>query len=512
MNSRFLRGFRRTSPSTLINYLVDPRRAIHRYFVFFLACCFIPGPYFHDTLLSAYKSQICAPSGLDISSTSFALLFGVPSAMGALSGPMASVTAMWGDARTSIISAAMTFVSSAGVVVSLDHSSYFPLLAFRLSFWLGLYLLLAVQMVIVYKLFTGPDLTIAMGFIIMSCRLGGMVAFLSSGLLLKFARGHFVAALWCSVALVGGAMLAAVLFAYLRGGTSIARTLLPIIEARVNGAAAGQTAGLRAELQFFSKSTWVVIAEVCILYSVVFPFEAIETNFLEADWGLSVDYVGWYTSMGTFFGLFSWAWGLCVATPRGLLRCSCVAWFSMILAFIGLWWRSPESPGIAFVAICTFGVSYSFLSTACWILIPGTFGRARDCSSAAVSTAYVVMSFGMLVSNFSAGVLHDYSDYGAVCVWFVMLCIAGLLSAVTLSWLLLNACSDLPPDASLDLPSTIEVEVAVCDAFHRSKAEESTVNVECSEARSAPNQEGSSDSQPDGPEAVIRYEGYFGGS
>mmetsp|Transcript_61567 Transcript_61567/g.178572 ORF Transcript_61567/g.178572 Transcript_61567/m.178572 type:complete len:629 (+) Transcript_61567:65-1951(+) len=413
-------------------YIVDPRRALHRYFVFFLACCFIPGPYFHDTLLGVYKAQISDKSMLDISSTSFALLFGLPSAMGALSGPMASVVVRWGDARSSFLSGGLTFLASVGVVISLEQNAYVCVLIFRLLFWLGLYILMAVQTVVVYKLFSGPELTVAMGFIIFACRIGGLMGFLVSGFLLKVCRRKAVPAMWVSVVLVGAAAISATLFAILRGGTVTARTIVPLLEGRGNRAPNGEEGtGLRAGMKRFTSSTWIVVIQLGLLYSAVFPFETIESDFLEQEWGITVDYVGWFTSLGALFGLFAWAWGLCITTTRGLLRWCLFSWVLMFVGFLLLLLQDRNRCGLAALGITFFGLAYSYLSTVLWILIPGTF-KGCDCSTAAVSMSYVCMALGMLASNYAAGALHDTISYSATVIWFALLTCAGFGSAVAL--------------------------------------------------------------------------------
>lgn len=474
---------RRLIRSRLMMYFTDPRRSVHKYFVFFLACCFIPGPYFHDTLVCAYKKQICAAENLDISSTEFSWLIGIPSLMGMLSGPMASIIARWGDARSSFVSGSVTFVASIGVTVAMHHRWFGLVLAFRLVFWLGLYLLMAVQMIVVYKLFEGPELTVAMGFVIFGCRGGGMFGFLSSGSILKLAGDDVSTALWFSVVLVGVATISTSLFACLRGGTTVARTILPLLESRrtatpQNGEHShpengenecSSPKGFRAEIHNFSKSTWLLVLQIALMYSVIFPFEAVETEFLEEDWNISVTHVGMFTALGAVFGLFAWVWGLCITSTKALLRATVVAWTALALGFAVLILRKPDMPVLAGVGVGLFGFAFSYLSTATWILIPCTFKKGKDCSPTAVSMSYVAMSVGMFVSNLAAGIIRDMANYGFTLCWFLGLAIIGIWISLRLNYAMRR--DDADADATAVAPGTNsgtqvdEVDVTMHSSF-----------------------------------------------
>lgn len=460
------RGPKRWS-KIVLKYFIDPRRSIHKYFVFFLAVCFIPGPYFHDTLLSTYKAEICSEEGLNISSTKYAWLFGLPSMMGALSGPMASVIHRWGDARLSFISGSLTFVAAVAVTVSLQHKAYNTMLIARMAFWFGTYLMISVQMCVVYKLFTGPELAVAMGLLVFGCRLGGTVAFLISGFLLELVEDDLVAAMWLSNLLVGFAMLAAVLFAWLRAGTNTARTIIPLLEHRRTEGSDGAEAehrGLASEMRDFTPLTWSLIIQIAFLYATIFPFETIETDFLEEEWGVSLGSVGWFTSLGAVFGLFSWAWGFCITSTDEMLRWCLISWCALIICFMLMLLHSPDRQWLAAFNIGLFGVAYSYLSTTAWTLIPLTFEKGKDASTGAVSIAYVIMSFFMLASQLVTGMLHDLTgSYGPSCLWFVLLSGMGLERAMALrpAILAMHGDSSRDLDDAEEEPGRSEVEVTI---------------------------------------------------
>ncbi|CAD7922220.1 unnamed protein product, partial [Amoebophrya sp. A25] len=60
-----------------IKYFIDPRRTCHVLFIHFLVCCFIPGPYFFDSLWGAYKGDLLV--WMDIDNTQYGLILAIGS-------------------------------------------------------------------------------------------------------------------------------------------------------------------------------------------------------------------------------------------------------------------------------------------------------------------------------------------------------------------------------------------------------------------------------------------------
>ncbi|EER17193.1 hypothetical protein Pmar_PMAR010838, partial [Perkinsus marinus ATCC 50983] len=80
-----------TPVAMAIEYIVDPRRIFHRCILHLLICLYIPGAYFADSILAAYKTQIL--EYLRIDHEHFALLFSLPSLTGVLCGPFGVIVA-----------------------------------------------------------------------------------------------------------------------------------------------------------------------------------------------------------------------------------------------------------------------------------------------------------------------------------------------------------------------------------------------------------------------------------
>lgn len=405
-------------------YIVDPRRTAHKYVTHILVCLFIPGPYFMDSMMGALKTQICAPDGLHISSTKFSLLFALPSAVGVLCGPIGMAIQRVGDARSAFVAGAVVLCSSVLVAASMAHKMFWMVMLGRVLFWGCLYSLCSLQTMIVYKLFSGPELTIASGFIIFACRLGGMSGYFMSGVLLHWFEDDVVATMWLTVGFVGVALAATSVFACLRGGTATVRAVLPQLNAGLSSRQVSPP-NFREQVHAFSVWTWLVICLIAILYSAVFPFETIAADYFESDWDMGATEAGFNVSLAAAFGLIAWSFGLCIRSLRAQLLVSCVAWMFFVGAFSLLMVQVPSSPTLQ---MCMIGVSYAYSSTCTWILIPLTL-RSNEAKTAAVSLAYATMAFSMVCSNIIVGILHDCCGYRAVCAWFAFLSITGFLFA-----------------------------------------------------------------------------------
>merc|ERR1719183_2979789 len=126
------------------------------------------------------------------------------------------------------------------------------MLVARMFFWASLYCLASIQTLVVYKLFSGPELTVASGFIIFGCRAGGMSGYAMSGMLLDGFNGDASAVLWACVFLVGVSFFSAASFLFLRKGSATARAVLPLLEAKPSQQGQTSSPTFREQLSGFS--------------------------------------------------------------------------------------------------------------------------------------------------------------------------------------------------------------------------------------------------------------------
>lgn len=406
-------------------HVLDPRRTLHKYIAHVLVCMFIPGPYFHDALVGTYKTQMAAPDVLDVSSTKFSLLFAIPSSMGIFCGLMGPLVAKYGEARSSVVSGLIVLVGAVGVVVGLAHHNFQTMLVSRVIFWLSLYALLSIQTMVIYKLFKGPELAVASGFSIVACRCGGMSGCFFSGLILSWCEDNVTCAMGSSIIVVAGALVATLSFSYLRGGSATARAVLPNMVATSHSSAMA----FRDQLGTFTKWTWIIVAQLALIYGSIFPFEAIATDFFISDWHLNPVDAGATLSLAPFFGLFAWSFGLVVKTIRTQLFIGTIAWFGFVIAFIMMKWEVTSNPTFP---MCVLGICYAYQTTVIWAVLPSTL-TSREGSTAAVSLSYALVAVSQVLSNLFVGILHDHFSYGAVCIWMVFQCFWGfVLCAVML--------------------------------------------------------------------------------
>ena len=166
---------------------------------------------------------------------------------GVFCGPAGVFVVRIGPVRCALGFGLACFLSAALTVFALEFRLFGVMLVARFFFWLFLYLLLAVQTVIVFDLFAGPQLQTAYSCVITACRLGGVLGYFLSGPLLDDSKSDpraavaagrtpeevsawaAVKALWFSVFLVGLSFLATVFFAYLHSGSPAARLVRPLL-------------------------------------------------------------------------------------------------------------------------------------------------------------------------------------------------------------------------------------------------------------------------------------------
>lgn len=407
-------------------HIVDPRRTLHKYMVHLMVCSFIPGPYFMDAMVGAYKTQITAD--LNIDSATFSLLFALPALTGLLSGPLAPLIERVGCPKVSLMAGTLILASSASFAACYSNSNFMGMLVSRIVFWFGLNVLCTIQSLSLYAIFSASEISIAQGFLIFACRSGGMAGMFFSGHILAIFGGDARSAMWSSVFLVAVALVATMAFAFLRGGTSTVRKVLPLMETRQDSTDSPKPS-LREQFHGLTGWTGLLMIGITVTYAIVFPFETISCDFFQERWGLDPSASGMASSLAPFFGLFAWSFGLVIKGTRMQLLFSVMAWCMFLLAYALFYRRQPAENPIP--AMCLLGIAYAYQTTCTWVLIPETLRDPRS-RTLALSLTMFCMSVGLVASNYLVGVLHDVSGYHAVCKLLFGLAVVGMLSTCVL--------------------------------------------------------------------------------
>jgi len=383
---------------------------------------YIPGPYFMDAMVGAYKAQIC--ERLQIDSTTFATFFSIPNMAGILCGPFGAVISTYGASRTSLLSGVFIMLSSMVVVVGLDRRAYYLVLLGRLVFWLTLYIMCTIQSVVVYKLFTKGALPTAYGFVILACRVGGILGYFASGFVLDWVHGNVVSALWVSVGFVSFAAIATMLVPCLRSSET-ARLVRPLLESEASSGQA--TLGMQQQLRRFPASCWIMLAQIGLLYGAVFPFEAIAVDYFEKQWDLDPTSAGFIISFAPSLALFAPLYGKWMNTTRRLAVVNASGWVCLAVSMMMFAIRFPRNP---LYAVLIFGLGYALSSTTAWVLLPRTLCGRTECQTAATAFAYASLALAQALSNEIAGILHDLLGYPSVCLMFLCMQVVGLSLAL----------------------------------------------------------------------------------
>ncbi|KAF4683975.1 hypothetical protein FOZ60_008385 [Perkinsus olseni] len=437
-------------------YVVDPRRIFHRCLLHLLICLYIPGAYFADSVLAAYKTQIL--EYLRIDHERFALLFSLPSLTGVLCGPFGVMVAKYGSTKSALSAATLTCVGSALVVVGLQNRAYSVVLLGRVVFWTFLYILCVVQTVLCYRLFSGSALVAAYGLIIVACRTGGLVGSAFNAVLLNWYQGDVVKAtkttsdpestdLWLtptleyptefdlasvtcvhvvamsivtayyhsrevapdinavlqisfSSAMAAVGLVCAIAFAVLYKGTRTARLVWPLLSRRdvATFELSTSNATQRYSLKTLPALYWVLWLALGLLYAAIFPFETIAVDYYVGDWGMTQQRAGKTTTL-------------------------LLAFTFITIGLVGQGMRLTASP-LGFMILTGWG--YALGGTCAWVLASDILSaancRSPPVEAAAVAMLYVSLGVMLFISSYVAGVIRDHSrDYRPCLLFFTSL-------------------------------------------------------------------------------------------
>lgn len=403
----------------ILTYVIDPRRGSHKYILLFFICLFIPGPYFHDGLLQAFKGPIC--DDMDMSNSQFASLFAISSATGLLLVPAGAVIIRVGRARFAMLSGLVASIGATTVTTGYHTDSLAMMLVGRFTFWLALNSLCMVQTILVFDLYKGKDLNFAMTMIVCSIRFGGSLSYPLSGPL--YRELGVLNSLWLSVVLVVGAFVSTVLFTVLFSGTSTARAIWPMLESQE----ARAPFSLRL-IHDVPSSVRFFLGGIAAVWGVVFPFEVIGDDMLQKEFGYSVDHAGMIIAMTPMMSMFSPFIAPFLGTElREKLHACGVGVAFLMAGFVLIFLRLPIA-GIVVVgtgyavSVCSF---YSTLPLIVHASVPATI--AKSVQSLSVGLNMAGSGTSMICSNLMIGWIKDRGSYQMACVYLVFVAFLGLL-------------------------------------------------------------------------------------
>jgi len=402
-------------------HFIDPRRVFHRYFLHWLVCAFIPGAYFHDSLIAALKNDIMEHMSID--NTSFGFLFSIASITAVIVGPAGLFLSKVGTCTSALVCGFVCFSGSFLSYLGIYLQSYLILLLGRFIFWLFLWLLQVVQNVLTYQNFQGKQLAVAYGLLVTACRVGGTLGYSLSGPLRRYCEGSVTPLadqIFISVMAVLASFFATLGFALL-SNTRVA------VAVQSNLPAAEQTyseVGL-SHWRKFPEAYWCLFLGIGCLYSAVFPFEAFGVPIIFNIYQCSMSHAGLLISIVPSISFGAPLLGMLFKGKGGgvfdLKMIVLAIGFSLIVcAFVGL------SLHLSYPSIWVtlLGSGYAICATICWILIPDLLPTEYE--RLGVVYLYVSLGLSMFFSNIIAGKLMDVFNDSVVLAWFALLALVGL--------------------------------------------------------------------------------------
>lgn len=325
-----------------------------------------------------------------------------------------------------------------GITMTAAALSFKLMLAGRLLYGIGAESLLIAEIKILARWFRGKELSFAFGLNVTAVRLSDVSA-LNLGAHLPGWTGSTSMALWVTVVLV--IIGYAAFLVYLR-----------LDRKREEGSEDGTKRGSADKIVFrdifkYPASYWYVSFLCLAFYSMIFPFVAFSSMFLQKKFGLSPGQAGFYGSfvyMATaiitpLFGLF---------LDRVGKRATIMLFGSLVIVpchlALGLTKFSPLLPMIG------LGVSFSLVASALWPSLPLLIEEKRLGTAFGLTT--LIQNVGLTVFPWAAGKLTDTAggDYKNSLLMF-----AGLgVVAVVLS-VLLRLSVRKGPSAKIELPTRL---------------------------------------------------------
>lgn len=327
---------------------------------------------------------------------------------------------------------------TAGIVLTAAAPVFKLMLIGRLIYGIGAESLLIAEIKILARWFKGKELSFAFGLNVTAVRLSDVSA-LNLGAHLPGWTGSMRMTLWVPaiVMFVGYAAF----LAYLR-----------LDRKRGMGSGLREEEGSADKIVFrdifkYPASFWYVSLLCLAFYSLVFPFVAFSSLFLQKKFGLSPGQAGFYGSfvyMATaiitpLFGLVLDKWGK---------RATVMLFGSLIIVpchlSLGLTNFSPLLPMIG------LGVSFSLVASALWPSLPLLVEEKRLGTAFGLTT--LLQNAGLTVFPWAAGKLTDVAggDYTNSMLMFAGLGVVSLILS-----LLLRRSARKGPSARIELPTRI---------------------------------------------------------
>eukprot|EP00928_Gymnodinium_smaydae_P030830 TRINITY_DN22805_c0_g1_i1.p1 TRINITY_DN22805_c0_g1~~TRINITY_DN22805_c0_g1_i1.p1 ORF type:complete len:489 (+),score=53.68 TRINITY_DN22805_c0_g1_i1:104-1570(+) len=394
--------------------LVDPRRLLHKYSLLTLLCMFLPGPYFYDSMFSTYRGPIM--ERMDLSSTLYGVLMALSAITGIVCGPAYAIVAWLGRTKVALASGFICSLSSFMVVLAVSWKSFIIVLIFRLLFWSSLYCIMIAQTVLVYNLFTGRELDVAYGFVVTSCRFGGVCSFFFSGPLLARFNNDVLGPLYLAVVSVFFTFASTVLFAILFRGTRTSQAVRPLL------ANIATKRFSLSRVHDVPRSVALLSLSLGCLYGTVFCFEVIADDLLQRVFGYDADNAGYLLTAAPGVSLISpliapWLG----VSLRQKLTSACAGMLMLSTSMLLLASELEWCPVPAFF-ILGFGYSISVttLFTSLPVIVKLTVPNnlVKDIEGLMSGATYGIIGCAQCISNLIVGMILERGSYRYACIYF----------------------------------------------------------------------------------------------
>jgi nitrate/nitrite transporter NarK len=415
-------------------YVLDPRRAFHNFFLHSLLCLFAPGILFHDAIFASLQSPLL--EWLQITHGQFGLLYSIPTLLGVVSAPTASLVLRFGATRVILVSGFMVFLGILYVGQSVKDQAFHFVLIGRLWFTVFHSTLSSVASLVTFRLFKEESSrALAYSFIIFFNRVGAISGFFFSGRILESVHGDVVKAVWISIVPTGVCLFASVTFAYFYRGTNTARLIRPLLQPsrRSRPADSGDEQESSASScipRALHESFWILFLLIGCLYGTILPFETIAVSYFQESYGLTPVQAGSVLSLCPSLALFSPLFSSFIYTAKYQLI-ALVFGTASILCSVSFMYFQVFYFSATFLMLM-LGVGYMIGTNTVWVLVPQLV-QGKEKTTLAVGVSGMSSSLFISMSNFIVGYLRDLSNsYSSSLLYFMILASIGLFCSIRL--------------------------------------------------------------------------------
>lgn len=382
-----------------------------------------------DAMFATFEGPLL--EHLKISHGAFGLLFSLPTLLGVVSAPTASVVLTYGATRVIVIAGIFVFKGCMLIALGVARKNFALVLFGRVVLSLFQSVLGSVASLVTFRLFRSESSrALAYSMIIFSNRVGAISGFFFSGRCLLVSGGQVDEAVWLSSIPTAVCLVATLSFAWLYRGSATARRVRPLMGREDGQRGSSSSASLSGLVRQLPTDFWWLWVLIGCMYGSIIPFETIAVNFFQESYGIDALVAGSVLSICPALALGSPIFSSIVFSAKRQIACVWLAAVSVTCAMLAMLLELPWDVSMFMLLL---GLGYMMATNTVWVLVPQVVTEPQ-LQTVAIGVSGVSSSLFIAAANFLAGYLRDWSgSWRYVLVLFTCIASLGVISATSLA-------------------------------------------------------------------------------